>query len=237
MTAPKSKLRQFLEATNLVVPETTDTPAPARSGSVADILGVPPTGEPSPPPAAPSFTPDSDLVLSEGVELNVIYAEASVPTVAFPIERLAKIVDGLNQLDTATKKVVIASMDAADDTWTVDDVLGDARAKIAALRSYMDSLSELDQELNAEVSRRIEAAQAARQTAVDDLEAEIAALQAEREQVITSTATQVAQLRAQGTSASEAADRERLRITTAIKQHDTLASLFTTLPSTPSVSS
>ena len=203
----------------------------------APLAPLPPLVARAPVATAPTFTPDSDLVLPEGVELATIYAEAGVPPAPFPIEKLAKVVEGLNQLDAATKKIVVASMDDADDTWTIEDVLRDARAKGAALSAYLTDIAELDVELNREVASRIEKAQAKRQATVDDLEAQIASLQAKREEAMTSAATDIAQLRAQGASASEAADRERQRITSSIKANDALVALFNTTPAPAGASS
>jgi len=69
-----------------------------------------------------------------------IYADAGVPACPFPAERLLRLIDGLAAMDEATRKTAIAAMDAADDAWTIDDPIGDARLKAHALEAYSQTL-------------------------------------------------------------------------------------------------
>ena len=76
-----------------------------------------------------------------GVALEALYANAGIPSAVYPAERVLKILDGLAAMDPPTKRAAIAAMDAADDTWTVDDVIGDAARKSMVLKAHVDQLA------------------------------------------------------------------------------------------------
>lgn len=181
----------------------------------------------------PTTGTDQDLVLIEGVELNAIYEVAEVPVVPFTIEKLAKLVDGLNQLDSATKRTAVAAMDAADDSWDIQSVIADGKAKIGAIEGYKAEISATEKAISDEISRRLEINAAEKAQRLADIDAQIAALQAQREQAISDSASEAANLRAQGVAAAEAAERERTRLSNAIRGFNGLVTLFdanTTLP-------
>jgi hypothetical protein len=180
--------------------------------------------------AAP-ISGDKDLILTEGVEFSAIYAEAGVPSVAFTIEKLAKLIEGLNQLDTATKKAAVAAMDAADDSWDIASVVADGKTKCAALAAYQGSIASDESAISAEITRRLDANQSDKATRLADIDQQIAALQTRREETISEAAHAAASLRAQGTAAAEAGERERNRIGNAIRGFDGLIALFDATPS------
>lgn len=231
----------LFEKLGLIVPDETSTQASAPSladldAQLADLTSAV-SSTPSAAPAvssSPSFAANTDLVLPEGVDFPTIYAEATVAPTSFSIEKLAKLVEGLNQLDAATKKTAVSAMDAADDSWKIEDVLADGQAKIAALTAYLGDITACETAINEEVNRRVNENQVQKAKSLEDLDAKIAKLQAEREAAISEAATEASSLRAQSAAAAEAAERERTRITAAIKGHEGLVSLFgsTTTPST-----
>lgn len=214
--------------------------APSAASTDIDALlndALHPTSTPVPTTPAshtlPSTGTDQDLLLVEGVELPAIYEAADVPVVPFSIEKLAKLIDGLNQLDSTTKRTAVAAMDAADDSWDIQSVLADGRAKIAALEGYQAEISATEKAISEEISRRLEVNAAEKAQRLADIDAQIAALQAQREQAISDSASEAAGLRAQGVSAAEAAERERTRLSNAIRGFNGLVTLFdanTTLP-------
>jgi hypothetical protein len=213
------------------------TPAPAAD---IDALLKGSLSPPAPSPAGPAASPlpasaapasgDQDLILPEGVELTAIYTEAGVPAAPFPIEKLAKLIDGMNQLDAATKKTVVAAMDSADDLWDIASVVADGQAKRAALTAYQSEVAAAERAINAEISRRLDANQADKAARLADIDRQIAALQSKREEAITETSNVAATLRAQGAAATEAGERERERIDTAIRGFDGLIALFGPTP-------
>ena len=173
-----------------------------------------------------SASGDPDLVVPEGVDLSLIYTEANVPAVPFSIEKLAKLIEGLNQLDAATKKTAVAAMDAADEGWDIASVIADGTVKRAALTSYLSDISSVEQAVGAEITRRLDLNQADKASRLASIDEQIAALNAQREEAIAATANVSATLRAQGAAAAEAGERERTRIAHAIRGFDGLIALF-----------
>jgi len=177
---------------------------------------------------------DQDLVLPEGVELTAIYTEAGISAVSFPIEKLAKLIEGMNQLDVATKKTAVAAMDAADESWDIASVIADGKAKRAALAAYQENVSSAERAINAEITHRLDANQADKAARLADIDQQIAALQGKREAMIAEAANVAATLRAQGSAAADAGERERNRINNTIRGFDGLIALFDATPSSPS---
>lgn len=216
----------------LLVDEPAETPTRSTAeidALLADALRPAESGVPAPSVAATSaITSEEGLIVVEGVELPQIYANAGVRPAHFTIEKLAKIAEGLNQLDSVTKRTAVAAMDAADDTWDIAAVIADGKAKCAALETYRSEVTQRETAINAEISRRIEASQAEKNQRLADIDAQIAELQAQREKAISDTATATASLRAQGVAAAEAAERERNRISTVVRGFSGLMNLFDT---------
>lgn len=218
---------------------TDDTPGaePTPAADIDALLrGSPPADSAASPlpSSSASVSADQDLILSEGVELQTIYAQAGVAPASFTIEKLAKLIDGLNQLDAATKKTAVAAMDAADDSWDIASVIADGKAKRTALTAYQDDVSSTERAINAEITRRLDANQADKAARLADIDQQVAALQSKREEAIAEAAHAAAALRAQGASATEAGERERTRINNTIRGFDSLIALFDATSSTPS---
>lgn len=228
-----SRLQRMLEAVKLVEPAAENTET-TSSLDLSSLSAASLPEEPIAPPApVVTLTVDDDLLLPEGTALDAIYAEATVPATAFPIERLAKLVEGLNQLDATTKKTAVTAMDAADDAWQLDDVINDGRVKIAALKGHVATIVALDQEIGAEVDRRIAASQDKKKVAIESIEAQIKELEAQREAAISEAASEQASLRAQRQAAAEAGERETRRINSSAKAYESLVSLFDATASAP----
>lgn len=72
--------------------------------------------------------------------LEQIYEAAGVPPCAYPAERLLRLIDGLKAMDDATRLTTMRAIDAADDSWSIDDPQRDAAAKVAALERHAASI-------------------------------------------------------------------------------------------------
>lgn len=171
---------------------------------------------PPPPPPAPGQAyaeqaathQAAAATLSAGQELPAIYAAAGVPDSPYSAEMLIRVAEGLRALPLPQARAAVEAMDAADDRWTVGDVMLDAERKIAALlgveqgmdaqrsaaeATYEQQAASIDQalaETQAEVGKRIaeleallaeahEAATVERARALSELEATRAACSAE----------------------------------------------------------
>lgn len=104
-----------------------DTPLPEEPAAESHAPAGP---EVAMEPAAPVE------VAAPGLTLEQIYAAAGVPPSPYPAERLLRLIDGLKAMDDATRLATIRAIDAADDSWSIDDPRRDAAAKVAALERH-----------------------------------------------------------------------------------------------------
>ena len=109
-----------------------DDPVSPGADVAADSGAAPePAAETRPAPAAP---------LPDGQSLEQVYAAGQVPACSYPAERLLRLVAGLNAMDEAMRRQTIQAIDAADESWTIDDPLGDAAAKVTAIEQHASGL-------------------------------------------------------------------------------------------------
>jgi hypothetical protein len=211
---------------------------PSAADPLPPLASAPATASSPVPPLSTNIEPvsgvdiDPDLVMPEGVDLTTIYTQASIPTASFPIEKLAKLVDGMKQFDAATKKIAVTAIASADENWDIATVVADGKIKRTALVAYQGKVTDLERAINEEITQRLEANQADKAARLGDIDRQIAALQSQREAMITESSNAAAGLRTQGLAATQAADRERHRIDNSIRGFDDLIALFdTTTPS------
>lgn len=100
-----------------------------------DVAGT----EPATAAPAPSLDASAEPSAA-GLTLEQIYATAQVPSCAYPAERLLRLIAGLNAMDPAVRRQTIQAIDAADESWTIDDPLHDAAAKVAAIEGHASAL-------------------------------------------------------------------------------------------------
>lgn len=117
------------------------------------------------------------LEQSTGVTLAQIYAAAGVPPCAYPAERLLRLIDGLKAMDEATRRQTIQALDAADDSWSLEDPQRDAATKVAAIERHAAAIragvAQTEQQTQAqlnELARRQESSVAEIRRQVADLE-------------------------------------------------------------------
>jgi hypothetical protein len=134
------------------------TPDPAAPAPLQPV-------EPGAPPAA------------GGLTLEQIYAAAQVPGSAYPAERLLRLVNGLNAMDPAMRRQTIQAIDAADESWTIEDPLRDAAAKVAAIEGHASALraglGQAEQQAQArmtELRQKLDASVAEIRRQITDLE-------------------------------------------------------------------
>jgi hypothetical protein len=140
-----ASLKKILEAARLIEP-TDDHARPSASVEDSELDAIirraaeADAGAPSTPRDADAAVDTMEATETVGVEEGLgfvdIYARQSVAEASFPVERLLKLVEGLRALDPTTRRAAIMAMDVADETWSMDQVLADADAKVAALRGH-----------------------------------------------------------------------------------------------------
>lgn len=171
---------------------------PAK-GSARAADPFPPAGgasasPPAAPPAAggaPAFTPptgDGSGAITP-VPFADLYTGARVPPVHNTAEQMLAILDGLAAMPPEACRMAVTAMDAADDRWTVADVLVDARLKVEALAGYTAQVSERANAAvakaeadRAAIDKGLAEAESAIQQQIAQLQAELASFQADASQ-------------------------------------------------------
>jgi len=105
-------------------------------------------------PAPPIGTASS---IVEGRALAEVYAEQGcVPPSPKSVNEVITFLNGLSSMPEAVQKQALAAMDNADVSWTLDDVVLDARNKVEALNrakaGLADTMSVASSKANAEIA-------------------------------------------------------------------------------------
>jgi chromosome segregation ATPase len=198
--------RSFLHALKKVglVEIEDDTPAVAAASEVA----------PSAQDAAP--TPDAvatvDTEVVEKLPLDQIYAQGNVPASPYPAEKLLKLLDGLRTMDANVRKAAITAMDAADDSWTIEDVLLDVDRKIKALEARKALLAAQARAADVQAKAEVSAREQKQQEAVASIRQQIADLQALMEREVEKATADKSAAQARAKTAQDASTRESARL-------------------------
>ncbi len=96
------------------------------------------------------------LVTNFDTPLDVVYKNAGILPVPYSAEKLLRLLDGLKMMDPLSRKAAVLALDAADDDWSIDGVVTDARNKILALEGAKTTLKsniiQLDSKLKSEIA-------------------------------------------------------------------------------------
>lgn len=199
-----------------LVPEDLSDDAEALIRELGSAAPSPRTAPiPQPPPAAPAAAPDpaaGSAEVQEGIPFERIYSEAGVPPSHYTVEQLLAVIERLRALPREQALVAIEALDAADERWTVADVVADADRKTAALKAVVDRLGA--RERAAGEGAAAERARIEKQVAEADAEVrrQIAALEAEMAGIREEAAAETARIEATLRATREACARERTRV-------------------------
>lgn len=175
-------------------------------------------------PSMPVLPAQTEVV--EGRPLSEIYAEAEVRDCPFPAEKLLRLLDGLMVMDAASRKTAVQAMDAADDSWTIEDPILDARRKIAALEGARKGLHGVADG----AARQAEADLAAHHEYQEKATAEIRGQIAELEKMLQSELERVAadrqNVKAKLEATRQAVQREAARLETEVARLRHIEELF-----------
>jgi hypothetical protein len=191
----------FLEKAGLVK---RDEPAALAEGVINLDLSIAVPGANLPAPATPSepapASPGPVSNVATALNLNDIYAARGVGPAVYPAERLLRLVDGLSAMDEATRQLAIRAMDAADESWTINDPLIDAAAKVHALAAHGQAIAANLQQLEQQTQAHLDAVAQRQEKVVGDIRQQIAELEGlvarELSRSAQETATQQANLQA-----------------------------------------
>lgn len=205
----------FLEKAGLVKKDDPADQAPEVSPSAGNTAAGPDVSAPAMP-----------LGAGEPLKMVEIYANAGIGASVYPAERLLRLVDGLSAMDATTRLMAIKAMDAADESWTIDDPLADAAVKVKALAAHTETLQLNLQALERETQARLDAAAARQAQVVGDIRKQISELESlvarELDRAAQETAAQEAHLK----SAKEQTARELGEIAQISQRLQSLATQF-----------
>lgn len=196
---------------NLIIKDDEETPLPPRMPIVEDE----PEEEASASVEAAPVPVYSGPVV-ENRPFEDIYGAARVPPSPYSVEKLLKVIDGLGAMPTETRRTVIAAMDAADESWTLDDPVRDATVKIEALKGAKAGLTAAVDASDAQTKLDQEALDAHVGAVSLSIKEQIEALQKKLHDEIQAANTRRAELDAAARATKEAAFRETMRLDTEI---------------------
>lgn len=217
-----ASLKKILEAARLIERSDAETSASAPAGDADIDAIIRRAAEAEAAPSAREDTPvDAPLHaavageavgVEEGLTFADIYLRQNVTEAQFPVERLLKLVEGLRALDPTTRRAAIMAMDVADETWSMDQVLADADAKMAALRGHQRQMQGAADAVVQANRERVAALETSRDGRLAELRQQIAGLEAQIQDAVGSTAADVARLQSESESNKAALLRETQRI-------------------------
>jgi hypothetical protein len=188
-------------------------------GSVAADGGAPP---PLPPPSLPADT----LAVLE-MTPDEIYAANGLADGPSSSPRVAKMLAGLAAFPPAQQLAMLRALDAADDTWSEDEVLADARTRQGALRQHLQDIERARAERLQSLEQKTRETQETRQATLAEIDAQIAELTKLRDQAVSESASALADLERQKQDVELAADKSRKAINEFVGHLGTLVSFFT----------
>lgn len=221
-----SRFLRALEKVGLVETDARDRvadepPAAAPESALDTHVAAPPEPEPLPVPAGP---------IQEQRPFEAIYAEAQLAPGPFPAEKLLKILEGLAALEPSARKAAVLALDAADDSWHLDDALLDAERKLKALDG---AKRQVEGQARAELERtrsEIEAREQRQQEAVARIRQQITELEALLEREVARATEEKSALQEAARGAKEACAREIARCDAEAARLRRLGEIFAAAP-------
>ena len=199
----------------------------------AGLVKSDPPNEPSPPIAEPALAPQpvasTALPAETGagtLDTDTIFANAGIAPALYPAERLLRLVDGLSAMDSATRLMAIQAMDAADESWSIEDPLSDAAAKTQALAAHAKQLQANLQALEHDTQAQLAAAAARQEQVVGDIRKQITELEGLVARELTRGAQEAASFATRLKAASEQTQRALGEITQISQRLQSLSAQF-----------
>lgn len=158
-------------------------PGPSAPGPGASAL----TLRPAPPPAVPA----TDLL---AMTSDQVFVASGIPEGANSSHRLIKMLSGLAMFPPTQQLAMVRALDAADESWTEQGVLADARLRLQALRGHMDAVEREHARRVGSIAERGRSSQARGDGIVAEIDQQIAELQNLRQGALTETAHAIAAL-------------------------------------------
>src|SRR5262249_38133530 len=137
-----------------------------------------------------------------------------------------RMIAGLSMFPPEQQVVMVRAMDQADDTWSEDQVLDDARRRQSVLRGHLQSVEEERAARIQALDAQIQSTQGQGRQLLEDLDRRIGELQIQREAAIADATAAVAQLEQQKKALEDQAEQSRRGITHVINALSGLMGFF-----------
>ena len=212
-TAGEDEIERILRETQAALAATDTTSSGASTPA-------PVSAAPTPPPAAPPPTPRAAPTgtLSTENSLDEIYMAAGVPDSLFPVEKLLRMLDGLKELPASSRKAAVMALDAADENWSIADVILDAQRKTRALREEQGRLDAHLSAAETQAQADLSAAESYQEQATATIREQIADLEMLLQQEVQQVADQKAQITSSLQSSRGDVTRQRSQLDSEISR-------------------
>lgn len=213
----EDEIERILRETRATMDGVSDTTQEAATPQAAPPTPDPIREDPPPPPVGPVSEEDIDALI-DGRTLEQIYTLAGITEAPYPVEKLLKVLDGLKAMPAQSRKMAVMAMDAADDNWSMADVILDAQRKSRALRQEQSRLEGVLGAAEQQARVDLEAKEAYQQQATAAIREQIAELEAMLAQEVQQVSEQKSAIKARIEKAREAARREHTRLDEEIRR-------------------
>ena len=147
--------------------------------------------------------------------------------------RLLKIIAGLSMFPREQQLMMVRAMDAADDSWTEQEVLNDATTRYQVLEQHLLAIAA-EREANARaIDQQIQQTQEGGRAVLQEIDGQIASLYARREKEAAETTTVLAQLDGQKQELLRQDERARQGIQQVLQALTGLITFFGAAPLAP----
>ena len=182
----------------------------------------PPGGAPADAPPA-AAAPSGSLM---GYTAEQVFSASDLGDGPQTAPRVLKIIAGLSMFPSEQQIVMVRAMDQADDTWSEEQVLDDARKRQSALRSHLQAVEHERGARMQELDALIQNAQSQAKQLMEEIDRQIADLQIQREAAIADTTATATDLEHQKKGVEEQAEHARRGITHVINALSGLMGFF-----------
>lgn len=187
----------------------------------------PSLAEPEPEPEPEVLVDESGSpAITEGRPFEDIYSANGVGASAYPVEKLLAFMGGLATMPPDQVRMVVAAMDAADTSWTIQDPVDDAVAKIEVLQSEKRRLTATAAQVEGQGKADAEALDTGLAATSTDIRQQIEALQVRLQEEITRVAAEKSAIETRSRAARDACTRETARLDAEVSRLNRVPTVF-----------
>lgn len=180
-----------------------------------------------PLPDAPASSLPADTLAVLNMKPDEVYAQAGLVDGPAAAPRVVRMLVGLAQFPPPQQLAMLRALDSADDSWSEEEVLADARTRQGALRQHLQSIEQARATRLSALEQQTRDTSEQRQSTLAEIDAQMVELTKLREQALAESAAALAELETQKQEVELAADQSRRSITEVVNHLSALVSFFT----------